>query len=77
MLPGGGWDGTMEERLESFGTRIRAKTGHLAGVSCLSGYAFSPRYGPLAFSMMMNGFVGSVKPYQQLQDRICSTLFHD
>ena len=76
-LPGGGLDGTMEERLESFGTRIRAKTGHLAGVSCLSGYAFSPRYGPLAFSMMMNGFVGSVKPYQQLQDRICSTLFHD
>ena len=76
-LPGGGWEGTMEERLGSFGNSIRAKTGHLSGVSCLSGYLFSPRHGPIAFSIMMNGFIGPAKPYQQLQDNICRILLYD
>ena len=76
-LPGGGWEGTMEERLGSFGDSIRAKTGHLSGVSCLSGYLFSPKHGPIAFSIMMNGFIGPAKPYQQLQDNICRILLYD
>ena len=76
-LPGGGWVGTMEERLGSLGASVRVKTGHISGVSCLSGFAFTQKYGPLAFSMIMNGFIGSAKPYQQLQDKICSILFYD
>ena len=76
-LPGGGWVGTMEERLGSLGASVRVKTGHISGVSCLSGFAFTQKYGPLAFSMIMNGFIGSAKPYQEFQDKICSILFYD
>ena len=77
ILPGGGFKGTLEDRLESTGSKIRAKTGHLSGVSCLSGYAFSPQYGPLAFSMLMNGYIGSSRDYRKLQDDILEILVHD
>ena len=77
VLPGGGFKGTLKDRLETTGSKIRAKTGHLSGVSCLSGYAFSPKYGPIAFSMLMNGYIGSSKDYRQLQDRILGLLIHD
>ena len=77
VLPGGGFKGTLEDRLDSTGSKIRAKTGHLSGVSCLSGYAFSPQYGPLAFSMLMNGYIGSSRDYRKLQDDILEILVHD
>jgi len=77
VLPGGGFKGTLKDRLETTGSKIRAKTGGLSGVSCLSGYAFSPKYGPIAFSMLMNGYIGSSKDYRQLQDRILGLLIHD
>jgi D-alanyl-D-alanine carboxypeptidase/D-alanyl-D-alanine-endopeptidase (penicillin-binding protein 4) len=67
----------LENRLESTGSRVRAKTGHLSGVSCLSGYTFSPHYGPIAFSMLMNGYIGSSREYRQLQDQILGLLIHD
>ncbi len=75
-LPTGGWDGTLRKRLrnQDVNRRIRAKTGTLSGVSCLSGYIFSKYQGPLAFSILMNGYVGEAKPYQQLQDQICTVL---
>lgn len=71
---GGEKNSTLEERLINTGNKIRAKTGSLSGVSTLSGYAFSDKFGPLAFSIMMNGYVGSPKPYQDLQDKICEWL---
>ena len=77
VLPGGGFKGTLEDRLESSGSKIRAKTGGLSGVSCLSGYAFSPQYGPLAFSILMNGYIGSSRDYHKLQDDILEILVHD
>ena len=77
VLPGGGFKGTLEDRLESTGSKIRAKTGGLSGVSCLSGYAFSSQYGPLAFSILMNGYIGSSKDYRKLQDDILEILVHD
>ena len=77
VLPGGGFKGTLEDRLESTGSKIRAKTGGLSGVSCLSGYAFSSQYGPLAFSILMNGYIGSSKNYRKLQDDILEILVHD
>tara|TARA_Y100000294_G_C8545219_1_gene332829 strand:- start:81 stop:1481 length:1401 start_codon:yes stop_codon:yes gene_type:complete len=77
VLPGGGFKGTLKDRLETTGSKIRAKTGHLSGVSCLSGYAFSPHYGPVAFSMLMNGYIGSSREYRQLQDQILGLLIHD
>ena len=77
ILPHGGSKGTLNNRIKTNGERIRAKTGHLSGVSCLSGYAFSPTYGPVAFSMLMNGYIGSSKNYRKLQDDIIEILVHD
>ncbi|GIR57135.1 MAG: hypothetical protein CM15mP64_5470 [Candidatus Neomarinimicrobiota bacterium] len=46
----------MEKRLEREGNLVRAKTGGLSGVSNLSGYIYSPKYGPLAFSIPYSGY---------------------
>ena len=72
----GGWDGTVDDRMIAIKQekRIRAKTGNMTGVSCLSGYAFTKNDEPLAFSIMLNGFVGSNTPYKQLQDKIAEIL---
>lgn len=75
-LPKGGWDGTSINPIEVdiLENSIRAKTGSLAGVSCLSGYAFTKTGEPLVFSIMMNGYVGDPMPYRKLQDNICKIL---
>ncbi len=75
-LPLSGVDGTLEERMENDRAKgqILAKTGTLSGASCLSGYAFTSSGTPLAFSIMMNGYVGSSGPYRKLQDDICTIL---
>ena len=77
VLPSAGFKGTLEDRLEFTDSKIRAKSGSLSGVSCLSGYAFSPNHGPLAFSMLMNGYIGSSKDCRNLQDNILAILVHD
>ncbi|SVB05756.1 uncharacterized protein METZ01_LOCUS158610 [marine metagenome] len=76
-LPSGGSKGTLKDRLEFYDSKIRAKTGHLSGASCLSGYIFSDKYGDLAFSILMNGYTGKAKPYQRLQDKIINLFLHD
>jgi len=75
-FPIGGWDGTLNDRMknEDSTVKIIAKTGTLSGASCLSGYILTTRGGPLAFSILMNGYVGEAKPFRNLQDRIVSTL---
>ena len=78
ILPSGNTKDTgLHRRLIKNSKRINAKTGTLSGVSCLSGYINSPKYGPLAFSIIINGFVGSVEPYRKFQDDICSWLMQD
>ena len=64
----------LEGRLLKAQDKIFAKTGSLSGVSCLSGYAFSSDHGPMAFSILVNGFVGSIKPYRKFQDELCTWL---
>ena len=76
-LPSSGSKSTLKDRLELSDSKIRAKTGHLSGVSCLSGYIFSDKYGPLAFSMLMNGYTGPAKPYKRLQDKIINLFLND
>jgi serine-type D-Ala-D-Ala carboxypeptidase/endopeptidase (penicillin-binding protein 4) len=51
-----GADGTIGHRMEGgLAERyVRAKTGTLAGVSCLAGYAGAPGHPPLAFAILMN-----------------------
>ena len=64
----------LEGRLMESGNKLFAKTGSISGVSCLSGYAYSNNYGPIAFSILINGFVGSIQPYRKFQDDICNYL---
>jgi len=54
--------------------KIIAKTGTLSGVSCLSGYIFTTQGDPLAFSILMNGYVDGAKPFRNLQDKIVNAL---
>jgi D-alanyl-D-alanine carboxypeptidase/D-alanyl-D-alanine-endopeptidase (penicillin-binding protein 4) len=53
---------------------LRAKTGTLNGVSCLSGYVLTRDGEMLVFSMMMQNFITSVTNYHQVQDRIGALL---
>ena len=76
-LPGGGSDSTLKNRLEPVHSKVKAKTGGLSGVSCLSGYIFSEKYGPVAFSMLMNGYIGNAAPFKKLQDRIVAAILYD
>ena len=71
-----GRQGTLRSRF--LGTRaagrLRAKTGTLTGVSALSGYATTAAGEPLVFSMIMNGYAGSVRPIWEVQDMIAEAL---
>jgi len=75
-LPIAGVDGTLRRRM--VGTpaegRVRAKTGTLRGVSALSGYAVTAGGEPLAFSMIMEHFVGPTSKIRTIQDRILALL---
>lgn len=72
-----GADGTISHRMSGgLAERwVRAKTGTLQGVSCLSGYAGAPAKTPLAFAILMN----RVPPAQanaarRAQDQIAELL---
>ena len=73
-FPYGGSESSLKHRLIKTENNIIAKTGHLSGTSNLSGYIFSKKHGPLAFSILMSGFIGKPKPYQKLQDKIITSL---
>ncbi|MFW6158128.1 MAG: D-alanyl-D-alanine carboxypeptidase/D-alanyl-D-alanine-endopeptidase [Planctomycetota bacterium] len=72
-LPVAGVDGTLRRRMtrEPCKGRVHAKTGHLRGVSALSGYARAEGR-LIAFSVLVNGrrsWAGD-----RLQDRVCRLL---
>lgn len=59
LLPLGGRQGTVDDY--DFTTalgRVRAKTGHLTGVSALAGYVTTPRHGRVAFAFLIDGSPG-------------------
>ena len=77
-LPGGGWPkSTLEKRLVDEGGKVRAKTGGLSGVRNLAGYIESSKYGPVAFSILMNGYIGSSRDYGHVQNQIVKLLIYD
>ncbi len=78
-LPVGGRASTkgLKDRFIEEGEMIKAKTGHLSGVSNISGYIFAPKYGPVAFSILMNGYKESHKKYRQIQNQIIKTIIYD
>jgi D-alanyl-D-alanine carboxypeptidase/D-alanyl-D-alanine-endopeptidase (penicillin-binding protein 4) len=61
-----GEEGTLKSRFRDFKGRVYAKSGYVAGVSCLSGYVNTRDNQWFAFSILMNGvYVGDVKVIQE------------
>jgi D-alanyl-D-alanine carboxypeptidase/D-alanyl-D-alanine-endopeptidase (penicillin-binding protein 4) len=75
-LPLAGNDGTLANRMKGTPAegRVRAKTGTMKGISALAGYTVTSDGEPLAFSMIMENFVGPVQRVRDLQDRIAVLL---
>jgi D-alanyl-D-alanine carboxypeptidase/D-alanyl-D-alanine-endopeptidase (penicillin-binding protein 4) len=70
-----GTDGTIAHRMAgTLAERyVRAKTGTLASVSCLSGFAGSPGHVPLVFSILMNDIPNAAEA-RRAQDRVAEIL---
>lgn len=78
-LPISGVDGTLEKRMTEpeMRYRVRAKTGYIAQVSGLSGYAMSGEGEDsevFAFSILVNGFRGPNAEMKQVQDDLCRAI---
>ncbi len=67
-----GVDGTLQRRLQDTKAerRLRAKTGAIQGVSCLSGYAASKDNEVFAFSIMMNDYKSGGYAVKEIQNKI-------
>lgn len=72
LLPGSG-EGTLERRFKGFTTSMRAKTGTLDAVSCLSGYVTIDER-EYCFSMMFNNFTCPRKRIERVQEEILAAL---
>ena len=72
LLPVAGADGTLAKRFADHpeARRIHAKTGSLAHVRALSGYADSPTQGRLAFSLLVNNFDASDEAIAGVMDQL-------
>ncbi len=76
-MPISGRDGTLQSRMRdgAAAERVRAKTGFISGVSCLSGYLTLPsKREPVAFSMLFNRLGGGPGGAKSAQDRICEMI---
>ena len=67
----------LEKRLINEGGKVRAKTGGLSGVRNLAGYIESQKYGTVAFSILMNGYIGSSSKHRYVQNQIIKTIIYD
>ncbi len=75
-LPIAGIDGTLKRRMHNIAWRVRAKTGTMAGVVSLAGYAMSADKEPFAFVIMINGSHGSIWKYREMEDKVLTYLTH-
>ncbi len=75
-FPIAGIDGTLENRMlkTAAANNVHAKTGTLTGVSCISGYLTTKKNNTIAFSIMMQNYVGSSSKAKEFQDQICRIL---
>ena len=76
-LPIGGTSGTLAGRFldATCRGRVAAKTGYIAGVSCLSGYTLDDHARvEFAFSVLVNRLRGGSAPAKRLQEDICRLL---
>lgn len=72
LLPSSG-EGTLERRFRGFGEMMRAKTGTLHAVSCISGY-LKVGENDYCFSMMFNNFTCQRKMVEEIQEQIITAL---
>ncbi len=72
LLPSSG-TGTLEHRFKGFEGIMRAKTGTLHAVSCISGYLKVDEI-DYCFSMMFNNFTCPRKTIEQIQEQIITKL---
>ena len=54
---------------------VHAKTGTISGVSSLSGYLESKNGHMIAFSILIQNFVGSSARARSIQDKLCEIVF--
>ncbi len=75
-FPIAGKDGTLKNRMigTSVQNNVHAKTGTLSGVCSLSGYVTASNGHLIAFSMLVQNYVGSSKIGREFQDKICNIL---
>ncbi len=70
-----GRDGTLRRRMKGIEPgRVRAKTGTLNGVVCLSGYLWLKDDTPAAFSILINEIPGPAWPIWKIQDSMVETI---
>ena len=76
LLPVASQDGTLSERLggKAVAGRIFAKTGSLAHVNALSGYARGARGNWIAFSILVNNSHAPAGEIRAVMDRICTLI---
>lgn len=75
-FPIAGVDRTLEFRMRNSIAlnNVHAKTGTLSGISTLSGYLTNKKKHKIAFSILMQNYVGSSSKAKELQDEICKIL---
>ncbi|MBI4880131.1 MAG: D-alanyl-D-alanine carboxypeptidase/D-alanyl-D-alanine-endopeptidase [Planctomycetes bacterium] len=71
-----GVDGTLQRRLddEAYRGRVRAKSGYIASVSALSGYAQADHGEVLCFSILFNEYGGRNAEMKRVQDDVVKLL---
>jgi D-alanyl-D-alanine carboxypeptidase/D-alanyl-D-alanine-endopeptidase (penicillin-binding protein 4) len=75
-LPIAGVDGTLSTRMKrsQAENNVHAKTGSMANVSSISGYVKTLDGEMLAFSIVMNGYLGPRDAVESMQDRVLARL---
>jgi D-alanyl-D-alanine carboxypeptidase/D-alanyl-D-alanine-endopeptidase (penicillin-binding protein 4) len=75
-LPIAGVDGTLRGRMKGTAAAnvLHAKTGTISAVSTLSGYTTTADGEELAFSFMMQHFLGSSRSIRSIQDNLGAAL---
>ncbi len=78
-LPIGGVDGTLSNRYKGSPAKgkVFAKTGTISGVASLSGYIRTKKENWLAFSILIQNYVGSSTEARKIQDKLCEILFEE
>ncbi|MCX7765440.1 MAG: D-alanyl-D-alanine carboxypeptidase, partial [Candidatus Sumerlaeia bacterium] len=74
--PIAGVDGTLRNRMKNTTAEgnVRAKTGFITRVRCLSGYVKTSTGRMLVFSMMANQYTVPTRRAEELQDKVCVFL---